>query len=325
MLLSPPYFILSMQEIEPSTPQTHTALLSSNGAMTVVTHMLSYMHLQFFANKTDSNKSVLLQFPKPKEQCLHTPRVDPHTFIRVDIDKWSPQGRIDKLRPLPPVVLLSLAPSQLFINLLLLPVARLKNILFQTWSLMHSQLLWPPYLFQLPSFFHSPGREHHQRKIWTWGLNFGIFAPGKLSIRTAIVYTGSSNVGTNWDAVWHSQKYVMSVYIQSQTTSKNVFVSASWRCIFHSIKHLPLCAPAEDIVCPWPQSEDESCGRAFNFLGCSLGQNIITPSDRHTRSREGPDRMGNVSLGTVKQAISYPSHQSLIIGVRRRENFFLMV
>lgn len=34
-----------------------------------------------------------------------------------------------------------------------------------------------------------------------------------------------------------------------------------------------VCSPNVDTVCPWPQMQDESYGRPFNFLLCSPGQN----------------------------------------------------
>lgn len=69
--------------------------------------------------------------------------------------------------------------------------------------------------------------------------------------------------------------------------------------------------PTMDNVFPWPQVQDESCGRPYNFLVCSSGKNNNCSSgwtcQGSRRSWQNPECSTEASKAA---AISCPSHQS---------------
>lgn len=73
-----------------------------------------------------------------------------------------------------------------------------------------------------------------------------------------------------------------------------------------------------DNVFPWPQLQDESCGRPFNFLVCPSGQNNNCSSgwtcQGSRRSKQNPECSTEDSKAA---AISCPSHQSLSYDYKR--------
>lgn len=107
----------------------------------------------------------------------------------------------------------------------------------------------------------------------------------------------------------------MNVCMCTQKQLKEIFIwLTSWTRIFFKVVDIVLVHPVRSNCghCPWPQSQDESYGRPFNFLVCSPGRNNNCSSgwtcQVSRRSRQNQECFTEANKAAT---ISCPSHQSL--------------
>lgn len=271
-----------------------------------------------------------------------------HTCIHaVQSDECSPQGRVDKLRPLPLAILL-FGPSHSCINLVFPPSAFLTlTFLFLTSSSTHSEPPQNPVASHSLTLFHLSNILPYQSStvgLWfsrcssfsassplggftkqtassKWNLNLNpelwAFLPREIFHQERQLYTladahTQAHRGTPLSIHVNTHQCVCVHTNSFKEISSCLLPECKFYSGFQTSSLCILCALTVDIVCPWPKSPDESYGRPFNFLVCSPGQNNNCSSgwtcQVSRRSRQNQECFTEANKAAT---ISCPSHQSL--------------